>query len=396
MKIMLANFTKMVDDSGGLSKVTCAMANELQRRGHEVTLVYSDIQEGEFFYKLNAGIPAFDLRHFRGQNIEFPRYLKAKRELLRTFSLQRARTINNDFAEKYLLKNVKILLQELQPEIIVSSQTAASKLLLCDLQTKIPVITMSHGDPEDYFLTYPKKELPSLEKSAICQVLLPSFAQHLHNHLAKVKTVIIGNVVPQYQEQADLAADKQIHKILFVGRLAENHKRPHLLIKAFAKLSKDFPDWFVELWGADEGKLYRKYLEELISKEHLEHQVFLKGVTKNIAAVLQKGDIFVIPSAYEGFPLALTEAMSMGLPVVGYRNAPAVNELIVDGQNGFLCADGIDDLADKLRKLMTEQDIRIKIGRAARESMRPYTDKSVWDTWEDLIYEVAGKGGRRA
>ena len=43
MKILLANLTKMVDDSGGLAKVTSAFANEMKRRGHDVALVYSDV-----------------------------------------------------------------------------------------------------------------------------------------------------------------------------------------------------------------------------------------------------------------------------------------------------------------------------------------------------------------
>ena len=44
MRILLANLTKMVGDTGGLAKVTAAFANEMQRRGHEVSLVYSDVQ----------------------------------------------------------------------------------------------------------------------------------------------------------------------------------------------------------------------------------------------------------------------------------------------------------------------------------------------------------------
>ena len=46
MRILLANLTKMVGDTGGLAKVTAAFANEMQRRGHEVSLVYSDVQTG--------------------------------------------------------------------------------------------------------------------------------------------------------------------------------------------------------------------------------------------------------------------------------------------------------------------------------------------------------------
>ena len=388
MKIMLANFTKMVNDSGGMAKVCCAMANEFQRRGHQVSLVYSDIQEGSFFYPVDKNVKLYDLRHFRGQSIKFPLYLKAKREFLRAFDKERARTVNNDFAEKFLLKNLQTILAELNSDIIVSYQPAASKMLLCDLKISIPVVTMSHGDPEDYFTLYPKKELPSLEKSAMCQVLLPSFAQHLHNHLAHVKTIVIGNVVPQYKAQADLLAPKAIHKILFVGRLAERHKRPHLLIEAFIKLAPRFPNWQLELWGADDGKIYRKKLEQLITQADLQERILLKGTTKDIPSVLPTADIFVIPSAYEGFSLAMTEAMSMGLPVVGYKTAPSVNELIADGVDGFLCNDGVDALTEKLSALMANKELRVKMGQAAREKMTAYAPQKIWNTWENLLQNI--------
>ena len=52
MKILLANFTKMVDDSGGLAKVTANFANEMIKRGHEVVLIYSDEKTGNFFYQI--------------------------------------------------------------------------------------------------------------------------------------------------------------------------------------------------------------------------------------------------------------------------------------------------------------------------------------------------------
>lgn len=52
MRILLANFTKMVQDSGGLAKVNCAFANAMVERGHEVATVYSDDREGEFFFQL--------------------------------------------------------------------------------------------------------------------------------------------------------------------------------------------------------------------------------------------------------------------------------------------------------------------------------------------------------
>lgn len=390
MKILVANLTKMVNDTGGLAKVTCAFSNEMYRREHEINVVYSDVQTGDFYYSLQKEIPCFDIRHFQGKKISYPWYLKIKRELLRPFNKRKARTVNTDFAQKYLLENLQKVLEITTPDIIVAFQSATSKMLLCDLKITIPVITMSHGDPEDYFHFYPKAEIPALEKSAVCQVLLPSFAQHLKNHLPNVKTVVIGNAIPQYDVKADLTAKKDTYKIIFVGRLSKNHKRPHLLIEAFAGLADAFPNWNVELWGAEDGKAYYKELQLLIKAKHLEHRVFLKGTTNNVAEVLQQGDIFAFPSAYEGFGMSLGEAMSMGLPAIGYKHCSAVNELIEDGKNGYLCEDGIEDLANKLALLMKQQDMRVQMGAAARESMKQYATESIWNQWEKLMDIVKG------
>lgn len=79
---------------------------------------------------------------------------------------------------------------------------------------------------------------------------------------------------------------------------------------------------------------YEKELRRLISELHLDSRVFLCGTTSNVMSVLCEADIFAFPSAYEGFPLALTEAMSIGLPSVGFRSANAVNELIHHNVNG--------------------------------------------------------------
>ena len=385
MNILLANLTKMVGDSGGMAKVTCAFAHEMKVRGHRVSLVYSDVQTGDFYYPLDKDIPAYDIRHYKGKSISYPWYLKVKREFYRTFDKQKARTVNDEFAASFLLDHLKDVLQTVQPDVIVSFQPAASKMLLCDLQTKIPVITMSHGDPEDYFHTYPKEEIPALEKSAVCQVLLPSFEKHLKDHLPNVKTVVIGNAIPQYDVQADLSAQKDTYKILFVGRLSKNHKRPHLLIEAFAGLADEFPNWNVELWGAEDGKAYYKKLQLLIKKHHLENRVFLKGPTNDVPSVLQQGDIFAFPSAYEGFGLALGEAMSMGLPAVGYKSCSAVNELIKDGENGYLCDDGAEPLKIALQKIMKNQQIRMQMGRGAKISMEKYSSKAIWNEWNILL-----------
>lgn len=385
MNILLANLSKMVGHSGGAAKVTCNFANEMKCRGHQVSLAYSDIQMGKFFYPIDEGIPVYDIRHYKGQSINYPWHLKLKRELYRLFDKQKARSVNDQFESSFLLDNLEDVLNTVKPDVIVSFQSAASKLLLCDLKTEIPVITMSHGDTADYFQTCPKEELPALEKSAVVQVLVPSFERPIKEHLPKVKTVVIGNAIPQYEESADLVTEKDTYKIVFTGRLAKGHKRPHLLIEAFAGLAKDFPNWTVELWGAVDGKAYYKELQMIISKNKLENQVFLKGTTDDVKAVLQGGDVFAFPSAYEGFGMSLAEGMSMGLPAIGYKNCSGVNELITDGVDGYLCEDGVDDFRDKLRKLMSDRGLRVAMGKQACIAMKAYAPEKIWDTWENLL-----------
>ena len=388
MRILLANFSKMVGDTGGAAKVNVAFANEMVRRGHTVTTVYTDDREGAFFYPLDERVTAYNLQHFRGTHCTFPTALKIKREVLRAFGQRYGRSVNDEFFAKHIQKNMAAVLDEVQPDVIICFQTSSAKMLLCDLRIETPVIIMSHGDPVDLFQTHPKEELPALERCAVFQVLLPGFADRVQKYIPNVRVVPIGNVVPQYTEQADLAREKEMYKIIFIGRMVRNHKRPHLLIEAFTKIAPEFPDWSLELWGAEDSRKYQKEMLRMIAAASLEHRISFCGTTNEIPNVLRDSDLCVAPSAYEGFSLAHTEAMSMGLPLIGYRSCVSVAELIEDGVNGLLAADGAEALAEKMAVLMRDRDLRVRMGAAARESMRAYNPEIIWAQWENLMREV--------
>ena len=217
---------------------------------------------------------------------------------------------------------------------------------------------------------------------------MPSFEKHIKNHLPKARTITIGNAIPQFAFSADLESNKDKYKLIFVGRLTKNHKRPHLLIQAFAKLAEKYPNWNVELWGARDRKAYYKELELLISKNGLQNRVFLKGATNDVPSALKKADIFVFPSAFEGFGMALAEGMSVGLPAIGYKTCPAVNELIKDGKTGLLCDDGVEPLTAAMDKLMGDRALRVQMGKAAKEDMAQYAPEKIWDQWEEIMRSI--------
>ena len=117
-------------------------------------------------------------------------------------------------------------------------------------------------------------------------------------------------------------------------------------------------------------------------------QVFLKGESRDILSEYVDADIFCLPSAYEGFPLSLTEAMSAGLPAVGFNTCPAVNELIEDHYNGILSENNTNALTNSLRALKA---LRIELGRNAKNSMKSYAPDKIWAQWDALIRSSVSK-----
>lgn len=109
------------------------------------------------------------------------------------------------------------------------------------------------------------------------------------------------------------------------------------------------------------------------------------GLTVNINEKLLEGSIFAFPSAYDGFALAMTEAMSVGLPVIGYASCKSVSELVIDNVSGILVDDGIDSFADGLERLIKDKELRLKFGSKAKSQMKQYSPDIIWGKWEKLL-----------
>lgn len=259
---------------------------------------------------------------------------------------------------------------------------------------KIPIVQMVHGYPPmilDKVLHKNPLSRSFCRRSFLqvntWQVLMNSYKKEIDPFFAPQNVVRIANPVKQYaeNEMADLSAEKK--RIVYVARIEKKTKRPHLLVEAFAKIAADFPDWKVEIWGMRKYPDYEKEINDFIAAHRLENQVALMGYTQDVEGLYRSADIHAFPSASEGFSLAIADAMSIGLPHVGFKDAHSVNEIIVDGHNGFL-ADDVDDFAAKLKTLMKDKELRIKFGRNAHEDMKAYTPEILMNQWEELFQKL--------
>ncbi len=115
----------------------------------------------------------------------------------------------------------------------------------------------------------------------------------------------------------------------------------------------------------------------------------ITGWTDHVRDVLSQGDIFVLPSRSEGFPLAIIEAMLAGLPVVASR-VGGVPESVRDGETGILVPkDDPERLASALQRLIDDPDLRVSMGRRGRLVATQFTDERMagayLDLWQQLV-----------
>ena len=183
----------------------------------------------------------------------------------------------------------------------------------------------------------------------------------------KVPVIYNGVDLSRCMPKESYAAGETI-KLIHVGRFNEqkNHRR---LLEAFSLFRKEYPGAELQLLG--DGELLedtKQYAKALSLKENV---TFL-GSQGNVHPYLHAGDLFVLPSDYEGMPMTIIEAMGTGLPIVA-TNVGGVPDMIAHGQSGFLTQLSAEGVCEACLKLAKSQQLRESCGRKAREDSRRFS-----------------------
>lgn len=130
-------------------------------------------------------------------------------------------------------------------------------------------------------------------------------------------------------------------------------------------------------------------LERKVKEWGLQGVVDLLGVRRDIPRLLIASDIFFMPSRWEGFCIALIEAMAGGLPAVA-NNVGVVSsgDSIKNGTSGFIVPNLKEsDFADKLLVLIENKDLREKMGRNAREISKNFSIENNLKRFQEICLE---------
>lgn len=174
--------------------------------------------------------------------------------------------------------------------------------------------------------------------------------------------------------------------ILAVGRLADQ-KQFDLLIRIFHKLQ---PTHWV-LWIVGEGE-NRKMLENLIEHYGLQKKVILQGAQKEVSKFYAKAKIFALPSSFEGFPVALCEAMANGCACVAYDCELGPADIIENNVNGLLIRDQDEEqFTAGLSQLMHAPSDISRFSEKATCFFEKVDIKRLMHKWEEAVEEVLKK-----
>jgi glycosyltransferase involved in cell wall biosynthesis len=180
--------------------------------------------------------------------------------------------------------------------------------------------------------------------------------------------------------------------IAMTGRLWEQ-KNPECFVRAAIEVLKNGREK-VRFYLIGDGPL-RDTLQQMIDVSGFSEKITILGWRDDVKALLQVMDVFVLPSRWEGLPLAILEAMSTGLPVIA-SNIPGNNDLVEDSVTGYLFErEQHQSLAAKLTLLLSDPAKREQFGLAARTRvLKHYRIENRVSKIEKLYLRLLTQDGR--
>jgi glycosyltransferase involved in cell wall biosynthesis len=184
-------------------------------------------------------------------------------------------------------------------------------------------------------------------------------------------SVILNSVdTRRYQDRSSRAVTRQaldVGETEHVMALVATFKRQkghQFLLQAAAEVVPKFPGLRILLIG--DGEL-REALRAQTAALHLEQNIRFLGMRSDVPQLLSASDSFILPSLWEGLPMALIEAMASGLPVIATQ-VSGTNQVVVAGETGWLVPPGdADALTEAMSELLSNLEQAARMGMTAQQ-----------------------------
>ncbi len=353
------------DSIGGAQIHVLNLAKGLKDKGHKVTVATGTVGVfSELLQKNNIDtIPIQSL----SRSIHFGRDKKAYQE-------------------------IQELILEKKPDIVACHSSKAGVLVrLVTHKLSIPSVYTIHGWSF-------ADGIPYIKQKVFLQIerYMKNKTQHLisvceeDRQLGIKKRVIEPkDITTIYNGAEDLSVSypkkpDSTFTIAMVARFQE--QKDHMsLLRALSSLKE--LEWKVRFIGDGEETLDE--VKDYIQNEGIEDRIEFVGYTSEVGKYLSDVSLFALISKWEGFPISVLEAMSLGIPVIA-SDVGGVREQVFEGKNGFLIPRGdVITLSHQLRKLIEDKHLLESMGMSSKQiyadnfSLEQNTSKT-----EDLYHKI--------
>ena len=267
--------------------------------------------------------------------------------------------------------------------------SGANTILLGYIADKINAkcISWEHSSFEGYFdrrTGYYRNRMGVYKECASklqkCVVLNQDIADKYAARLGLSTTVIPNPKSFSSERKADISA-----KCFVTCGRVEREKGYDDLIEAFADFDKKNSEWKLRIIG---GGSMENRLRALTEEKHLRDKVTITGYINAVQENLLQGSVFMMTSRWEGFPMTVTEALEMGLPVIAY-DIPAMQPLVTDGIEGRIVpAFERERLVKAMEELAADEQLRRRMSGKALDKAKTLEPEQIVKRWLALIDEV--------
>lgn len=355
-------------NSGGMERVLSVKANYLAEQGYEIHIITTDQMGRGIYFPLHSSIQTYHIDlDYEGSN-GGPLFAKVKAFLTNQPRYKQALTE---------------LLERIQPDVTISMFGHEASFLpsIKAGGTKILEYHFSKLKRLQYGRTglwglidkWRTKQDETIVRRYNHFVVLTEEDKALWGDIPNIS--VIPNPKPF---DSDVVSSLHPKQVLAAGRYC-HQKNFEALLEVWQSLAPRYPDWSLAIYGNGPD---RPKLEALVSELGISSSVRLAQPSTAMREVYLQSSIYAMTSRYEGLPMVLIEAQTMGLPIVSYACKCGPRDIITEGVDGYVIEEGDKQgFAQALSRLIEDEDLRLSMGKAARKSSERYDIERIMSAW---------------
>lgn len=190
-----------------------------------------------------------------------------------------------------------------------------------------------------------------------------------------------------YNPSPEVVKNSEREKYVLFMAFINKNKGYDILVNAFAKIAKEFPEWRLEMAGTGATDIIRQIAKENDIESQVNVHEWVGGNEKE--ELFRKASAYCMASYMEGFPMSVLEGYAYGVPLIS-TPVGGIVDVLKDGENALVFAFGsVEQLTEKLRLLFTDTELRDRLSAASYElAEKVFSPKQVEASLEKLYNEL--------